>query len=292
MIINRETLDGAFTAFSALFNQGLGSVSPVWQQIATLVPSNTATQSYNWIGQFPGLREWIGDREVKNLTAHQYAIQNKDFEATVGIDRNHFEDDQIGVFNPLFQAMGQAAATHPDELVFQLLTNGHTTLCYDKQYFFDTDHPVSNGTVSNNLGGAGTPWFLLDTSRTLKPLIFQRRRDYALVSMTKPDDEQVYTRREYRYGVDGRMNVGFGFWQMAVRSAQPLDETNYAAARAAMMSFKSDEGRPLGMRPTLLVVPPTLEAAGLKLLQAENNAAGATNVYRNSAQLLVSPWLS
>ena len=99
-------------------------------------------------------------------------------------------------------------------------------------------------------------------------------------------------RDEYRYGVDARCNVGFGFWQMAVRSAQTLDETNYGNARAAMMNFKSDEGRPLGVRPSLLVVPPSLEGAALKLVQAEANAAGASNIYRNSAQVLVCPWLT
>ena len=79
---------------------------------------------------------------------------------------------------------------------------------------------------------------------------------------------------------------------VAIRSAAALDETAYAAARAAMMGFQSDEGRPLGISPTLLVVPPSLEAAALKLVQAENNAAGATNIYRNSAQVLVAPWLA
>ena len=73
---------------------------------------------------------------------------------------------------------------------------------------------------------------------------------------------------------------------------QALNATNYEAARVAMMGFKSDEGRPLGIRPKLLVVSPGNEKEALDITQAERLANGATNVYRNSAEVVVVPWLS
>jgi phage major head subunit gpT-like protein len=91
--------------------------------------------------------------------------------------------------------------------------------------------------------------------------------------------------------VDRRDNAGFGLWQFAHASKDTLDATNYGAARAAMMSFKDDEGRPLGIRPTLLVVPPTLESAAREILLNERTAAGATNPWCGTAELLVAPWL-
>lgn len=292
MIINRENLNAMYNGFKAAFVKAFAGVMPDWSKVATLVPSTAKVENYGWLAEFPRLREWIGDRQIKSIAASGYQITNKKFEASVGIPRDDIEDDSYGVMTPLFQEMGYAASTHPDELVFALLAAGFTTTCFDGQYFFDTDHPVGDGVVSNHGGGAGTPWFLLDTSRPLKPLIFQKRRDYELKAMTDAQDEAVFMRDEYRYGVDARCNVGYGFWQMAYGSKQTLDETNYAAARAAMMAMKSDTGRPLGVKPTLLIVPPSLEAAALKLIQAENNAAGATNVYRNTAQVLVCPWLA
>lgn len=291
LIVNRENLNTVYTGFKSAFATAFAGVAPAWQQIATLVPSATKTEDYAWLGQWPRLREWIGDRQIKNLQTSGYQLTNKKFESSVGVPRDDIEDDTYGVLTPLFSEMGYAAGTHPDELVFALLAAGHTTPCYDGQNFFDADHPVGEGVVSNDLGGAGTPWYLLDTSRPLKPLIFQRRRDYALKAMTDEKDEAVFMRDEYRYGVDARCNVGFGFWQMAVRSAQALDDAGYTAARVALMSVKSDEGRPLGVKPTLLVVPPSLEAAALKLVQAEATA-GASNIYRNTAQVLVCPWLT
>ena len=44
--------------------------------------------------------------------------------------------------------------------------------------------------------------------------------------------------------------------------------------------------------PTHLVVPPALREAGLAILNAERDAAGATNVWRGAATLLVVPWLA
>jgi len=292
MVINRENLNAMYNGFKTAFKAAFAGVTPDWNKIATLVPSTAKVENYGWLAEFPRLREWVGDRQVKGIAASGYQIVNKKFEASVGIPRDDIDDDSYGVMTPLFQEMGYAASTHPDELVFALLAAGFDTKCFDGQYFFDTDHPVGDGVVSNHGGGSGTPWFLLDTSRPLKPVIFQKRRDYELKAMTDAQDEAVFMRDEYRYGVDARCNVGYGFWQMAFGSKVALDETGYAAARTAMMNFKSDTGRPLGIKPTLLVVPSTLEAAALKLVQAENNAAGATNIYRNSAQVLVVPWLS
>jgi len=39
-------------------------------------------------------------------------------------------------------------------------------------------------------------------------------------------------------------------------------------------------------------VRPSQESAAKKILQAEKNDAGATNIYQNTAQLLSTPWLS
>lgn len=292
MLINRENLNAMYNGFKMDFAKAFAGVMPDWSKVATLVPSSAKTENYGWLSEFPRLREWVGDRQIKSIAASGYQITNRKFESSIGVPRDDIDDDTYGQFGVLFQEMGYAAATHPDELVFALLAAGFTTNCFDGQYFFDTDHPVAGGTVSNHGGGAGTPWFLLDTSRPLKPLIFQKRREYALKAMTDANDEAVFMRDEYRYGVDARGNVGFGFWQMAFGSKVTLDATGYAAARTAMQSFKSDEGRPLGIKPNLLVVPPSLEAAAFAVVQAEKLANGADNPHYNTAQVIVVPWLA
>jgi len=77
--------------------------------------------------------------------------------------------------------------------------------------------------------------------------------------MTRPDNEHVFKNDEYLYGVRARVNAGYGLWQLAFGSKADLTAANYAAARAAMMDFRADGERVLGVRPTTLVVPPSLE---------------------------------
>ena len=296
MIITPGTLAALFTAFKAEFQNAQAATPTDWARIATSVPSSSTSNTYGWLGQFPYFREWIGERVLKNMAAHSYSITNKKYESSVGVPRESIEDDQIGVFKPLFAEMGRASTAHPDELVFGLLKAGLTTLCYDEQFFFDTDHPVypeADGTgaavsVSNYQDGVGPAWYLLDVSRAIKPIIFQNRRPYALKAMTSMDDENVFMRDEYRYGVDARVNVGFGFWQFAYCSKAPLNAENYGLARAAMKNFKADGGRPLGINPGLLVVPSQLEGAARTILVKDANGG---NPWAGTAEVLAPAWL-
>ena len=292
MIINQSNLAGIYKTFSTIFNQAFDSAPSQWPVVAMEAPSAGRSVDYKWLGEFPMMREWVGDRVIKDLSAFKYEITNKDYEATVEVDRNDIQDDQIGVYTPMIQGLGAAARQHPDLLVFALLKAGFTTECFDGQYFFDDDHQVAGASVSNDGGGSGEPWFLMDLSRPLKPLILQIRKRPEFVSMDRPDDENVFMRKKFRYGVDDRKNVGFGLWQLAYGSKQTLDATNYAAARAAMMSFTNDNSVPLGIMPTHLVVGPTLESSGRAVIEAQFNSSGASNVWYNTAKLVVVPWLA
>ncbi len=298
MIINQGNLSNLYTALSAVFNDAFEGAETFFERLAMVVPSNTRSNDYAFMLQFPMLREWIGDRQIRSLAAGHYELTNKDYEATVEVDRNDIEDDQLGIYNPIVAELGRAAKQHPDKLIADLMAAGFSTVCYDGQYFFDTDHEVGGANVSNTGGGSGTAWYLLDTTRAIKPFVFQRRTMAQLVRQDRPDDEHVFMRKKFRYGVDYRGAAGYGLWQLAYGSKQTLNASNYAAARTAMMGFKNDDGVPLGIRPNLLVVPPSLEAAAKEILLAEMvlgdaTAGGSkTNIWRGTAELLVVPWLT
>lgn len=298
-IITPALITSLRTGFSKAFQDALAATPTDWDKVATRVPSSNTSNTYGWLNQFPKLREWVGDRVVKDMAAQGYQITNKLYESTVGVKRTDIEDDNVGVYTPLFAEMGRAARAHADELVFGLLAAGESTLCYDGQNFFDTDHPVygnvdGTGTatlVSNLQAGAGPAWYLLDCSRALKPLIFQERTTPELEAMTASNDEGVFVRDEYRYGIRYRCNAGFGFWQLAFKSKAALDAANFNAAMAAMMGVKADGGRPLGVKPTHLVVPPQLRADALKLIEAQLTGGGDSNPNYKAVEVIVSPWL-
>lgn len=298
MIVTHETLDGLFRGFSAAFNKGFGTPVSHYRQIAMTASSNTREETYAWLGAMPRIREWVGDKVLNGLAAHGYTIKNKSFELTVEVPRNDIEDDRYGVFGPMFEEMGREAASHPDTLVFGLLKDGFTTPCYDGQYFFDEEHPsdVFGGgdavPISNMQGGDGEPWFLLDTSRAVKPIVWQERKGYKMIRADADSDPRVFFGGKFVYGVEARVNAGFGLWQLAFGSKAPLSAANYRDARAAMASYKNGSGRPLGITADTLVVGPALEEAARQLLIADRTEDDASNVWKGTAKLIVTPWLA
>lgn len=297
MIINPENLSLAFTGFKTVFTDAHMQAPSQAEKIFMRVPSEGASETYGWVGTFASVREWVGARVIQSLTATKFTIVNRKFEATVGVPRETITDDKMGIFKPVFAEMGQAAKRHPDELIFALLAQGFTSDCYDGKKFFATDHPVTNALgatiqISNMQAGTGTPWYLLDTSRAVRPMIWQEREGYEFTAMTDSDNPQVFLNDQYLYGIRARVNAGFGLWQLAFGSKAELNAENYAAARAAMMSFKADTGRILGVTPTALVVPPSLESKALTLLNTETKDGGGSNPWKNTAEVLVTPYLA
>lgn len=306
-MINSATLNALRVSFSKKFEEGKARATPQYSQIATVVSSSSKSNTYGWLGQFPKFREWIGDRVLKSMKEHAYSITNKSWESTVAVDRDDIADDNIGVYAPMMDEMGYGAAVFPDELCFPLLKAGFNTACYDGQYFFDTDHPVNaevdgsgaDISVSNvivDAGYTGEPWFLLDASRALKPIIFQERTKAQFQVMDNPDDEAVFMRKQFRYGTDVRCNVGYGFWQMAVGVKKTLGYQSLWDAITLMKGFKADGGRPLGLGKgkLLLVVPSSMEQLALQLKEREQISDGTTTVsneLRNKFDVLVADFL-
>jgi phage major head subunit gpT-like protein len=299
MIITSAALNALRVGFSTAYKKGLGQTSSQYALVSTAVSSSTKEQRYGWLGKIPNVREWIGARVVQNISEADYSIREKKWELTIGVDRDDIETDNLGMYAPLFEEMGQSTGAKWDQLVFALLAAGFFTNCYDGQFFFDTDHPVldENGnlvSVANTdaIAGSGPAWYLLDVSRALKPIILQKRKDFNFVAKDKETDDNVFGLNEFVYGADARANVGYGFWQFAWGSKQPLNAANYAAARAALSGMKGDYGRPLGIRPSLLVVPPQLESAALKIVNNELGANGETNEWKGTAKVEMVPWLA
>lgn len=225
-VINRSTLGDTMRGFKTVFSKAYEATSTHSDKIAMRVDSSTKQEEYRWLGAIPGLTEWLGDRAVKDLAQDGFVIKNKDFEATVAVSRNDIEDDNIGVYTPLFSQLGENSKQHPDELIFSLIAEGFTKTCFDGQFFFDTDHPNGSQSVWSN------------------------------------------------------------------KSADTLTATAYETARQTMMSLKNEEGRPMRVTPSHLIVPPQLEKEALDIVRADLTASGDSNVWRDSADVIVAPELS
>ena len=292
MMVNNANLDALRVGFNASFQRGFSGTTALYTTIASVIPSSTRLNTYGWLGNFPQMRRWVGDRRVNSLDERAYTLANEDFEATISVPRKDIEDDVLGVYSPMFEGLGQSAAALPDKLVFDSLAQGHTRECFDGQNFFDTEHPVGDEAVSNITAGATPAWYLVDLSKPLKPLIYQNRKPPQFVAQDRPTDENVFMRGEYRYGVDSRGAAGFAFWQLAHRAEVPLNAESYAVVRAAMTALTDDEGEPLGVRPTHLVTGGSNLADARQLLKASTLPAGGSNIWFEDVALLEAPRLA
>jgi phage major head subunit gpT-like protein len=303
MNITANALNGIYTAYYLRYQTAFGAAKPFYIRIATLAPSTSRSNTYGWMDRIPKMREWVGDRVVQNASARAYVIVNKPFELTLELDRDDIEDDQVGLYTPTVDMIGEQAALYPDDLVADLMRKGDTTTAHDDQYFFDTDHPINpddaasgvqsnlftgralnqanfaqvraammswkgaDGRVLNVMpdllvvppaleniartileaelinrggvqetnvykgvaevlvvpqladGGVGdTEWYLLDTTKPIKPFVFQNRKSPRFQTFFDDKDENVFMRRKYKYGVDARGNAGYGLWFLAAKA--------------------------------------------------------------------------
>lgn len=232
MIVNRENINAVFITLKTLYNNAFAAAPSNWEKIAMKVPSTSGQNDYAWLSKFPKMIKWVGEKAVKSLEAFKYTIVNEDYEATVEVDRNDFEDDNIGIYAPQAQMAGESAKQLPDEIIFALVNKAFTEKCYDGQYFIDVDHPVKNedgttGSVSNK----GTAALSIATLA--------------------------------------------------------LAQASLGAADTAMMEFKDDEGRPLGVIPDTLLVPPALKQIANALMTTDRLEDGKPNPFKDAYTVVV-----
>lgn len=302
MIIKDSTLQALRTMVRAEFQQAFDAAAARddYKELVTIITSNTKSNSYAWLGNFPQMREWIGDRVISDMKESSYTIENKKYEATLGVDRTDIEDDNLGQYRVLAQTQGQETVDFFWRQIAKLIVGGFTSLCYDGQNFFDTDHPVyekpdgtgTNKSTSNVLGtGSGAPWFLLDLNRPLKPFIMQERMKPEYDEIKDVQNDTVFMKDKYLYGIRYRGNWGYGLWQQAVASKEELTAANFEKAYGMMESFKRDGGDPLGLKPTHLIVDVSNRAAAETILLKQNLAGGESNTNYNRVRLVVCRWL-
>lgn len=132
--------------YARLENPALGWIDGV----SNLFASDQASETYPFLGQNPRMREWLGGRQAKGLRGNSFAITNKHYEATLEIairDMRRDKSPQIQARVNEFADEGQA---HWGTLLSTLIGNGPSTVCYDGQFFFDTDHSEGDSGVQSN----------------------------------------------------------------------------------------------------------------------------------------------
>jgi len=306
MYLQSSALAAARVGFDRIFQEGYSAVTQSelwWMKLATARPSTDRSNIYHLLKLFPRMRQWVGPRVLHNLSMADYSLLNKPFENGFEIGVDDFEDDKLGIYDDALRQLGRSGALWGNDIIYDAIVAAGATVCYDGQYFFDTDHPlvvegaadstqanlhtttaltaanyattyqsmiarkgedgkplnivpnllivppslkftaerivkaVSAGYLLNNSSTAtddnilkgssevqvipeletnsSSTWYLADTSKPVKPFIFQQRRlPNRIDVMNRPTDPNVFNERSVKVGCDGRGAAGYALWQL------------------------------------------------------------------------------
>jgi phage major head subunit gpT-like protein len=120
--------------------------------LAMKTSSDQASENYAWLGAPPSMHEFIGKRQLDELAETSFVISNVDHEANLRIKSKDMRRDKTGQIQVRINQFAERVNDYPAKLLTALIMNGESKLCYDGQYFFDTDHSEGkSGTQSNDI---------------------------------------------------------------------------------------------------------------------------------------------
>ena len=236
-LLESAQIAAAMRGFQTAFDSTIAQYQDPITQLAMQIQSSADTEEYDWIGDVPGLQEWLDGRPYSKLTAKMMRIVNRQFASGLKVKRTDIINDKLGMVMPRINSLAQKAAQFPSWMLGQMLLNGHAGVAglvdwsdgksWDASYYFVATHPWGSSTYSN-VGTAAL----------------------ALASLK--------------------------------------------AAVVVMTSYVDEEGRyPLGVRPTHLIVGPSLEWTARSLVApvttiVDTSAIAIPNPYAGM-QVIVSP---
>jgi phage major head subunit gpT-like protein len=203
------------------------------ERFMTTIPSTGRMETY-LLGSMPAsMQPYKGTREYQKFNADPYQVLNEPFYNAFEAMKDDVADDKVQFYPNQARMLVEKAKQFPADLgLKKLCLLGTTDACFDKSAFFATSHNV--GTVKGSIGaGQGGGNIVNFTSAAsdgatfklifimnngfsgIKPVLLQEREALSELQ-TDQGTPQAEERRSYRYWIDARWGVGFGFWWDAI----------------------------------------------------------------------------
>lgn len=147
MLTSRDAVKMLSSGLKTIFMNNFSSYKSVYPLITSEVTSTKSSEDYGWLGATPQMQEWLDERKVKGLSEYGFSLKNKSYEATIGVDRDTFDDDQYGQIKLRVAGLAATASKGYDRFLATMIESN--PICYDGQNFFDTDHAESGANQAN-----------------------------------------------------------------------------------------------------------------------------------------------
>lgn len=145
MLIIPSALDALFVGFQAHYEVGVRSAAPMHGDIADVFSMPVAEFNFPIPEGLPCFKNWPKgqERTWRSMNAHNTKLITGDRELSVTIPRDAIRFDQYSVFERQFATAGQNSQLAWDDMVFEAILAGESSVCFDGQPFYDTEHPVT-----------------------------------------------------------------------------------------------------------------------------------------------------
>lgn len=294
--VTREQAEEFFQVLMTDFRTQLASGVVHYPPFTTTINVNGAHSVHRWVDAMKGLREWIGDRIINDISTSGFEVLSKLWEHTFGVDKFDIRDDNVGLYGPVVGLQVAAALRHKDRLAADLL-NDNTAIGYDGKPLFATDHPTEDQSDQSNLltaGGGKGKWYVFDSRAPLKMVLLQQTDELTQTAITDPKSETVFLTHKFLWGLEARYAIAPGFWQSCIRSDAAITESSVDLAVTAVQEFYDLNLDPLGVMPDTIMVGPKNRLTAEKALKDSLIATGGTNTAARTGlitNIIVNPYL-
>jgi phage major head subunit gpT-like protein len=158
-------IEAAYIGFGTRLQNRWATGSPIHTRIATVATTPNLLNRELWLNALPNMRMWEGAKVIDQISAESLPIVTRPHEATISIGKGTIQNDQLGLYGPHIDKLGDAFPNALDDLAVTFLCAGiqGTSLgsTYDGQNLIDTDHTFRSADAgvaafqrSNKIAGA------------------------------------------------------------------------------------------------------------------------------------------
>ncbi|WP_447979079.1 Mu-like prophage major head subunit gpT family protein [Candidatus Nitrospira bockiana] len=175
----------------------------VLNNVTLRVESNSAVEEYPFLGGHGDMREYVGERQVREFGAYKFEIRNKYWEYSIAIKKTDLRRDKTGQLMRRAAELSVVALDHPFSLITSLVnSNGNA---FNGQTFFSTTHSWGDsGSFKNDIAAGDYP--VLNVADPVNPTA----DEMADIIMTMIQHQYTYTNDRGRK-VNGRARA-FQLW--------------------------------------------------------------------------------
>lgn len=208
--VDRDDIeDDNLGMYPALFKD-MGIQAKKWpdQLLKTALQSGTSLTGFDAVAFFSNAHPLSGTNQSNNFTgtalnSTNYPTVRAAMSSYVGAD-----GEPLGVEPDLLIVPPQLEGVARTILNADMINNGETNVWKGSARLL----------VVRELSNEPTVWYLADTTKAIKPFVFQQRKAPQFVSKTAETDENVFHDRQFLYGMDSRGAVGYALWFLCARA--------------------------------------------------------------------------